>query len=88
MGAFGFYKRTWDAWADTPWQRAHTLTWEQQVRVLDRVFFYGHTEKAGPRAGKRLGPAGPWGHGCYKQIRWVQHLVCKHWDVKVRRWCR
>ena len=88
VGALGFYKRTWDAYADTPHQRAHKLTWEQQARVLDRVFFYGHTEKTGPRAGRKLYAAGPWGHGCYKRIHWIQQLVCKHGKQAVRRWCR
>lgn len=88
VGAFGFYKRTWDAYADTPHQQARRLTWEQQARVLDRVFFYGHTEKTGPRAGRKLAAAGPWGHGCYKRIHWIQELVCKHGKHAVRRWCR
>ena len=88
VGAFGFYKRTWDAFADTPHQRARELTWEQQVRILDRVFWYGHTEKSGPRAGVKQWPVGPWGHGCYKSIRWIQDLVCKHRKRAVRRWCR
>lgn len=83
VGAFGFYKRTFDAYADTPHQRAHTLTWEQQVRILDRVFFYGHTER-----GRHLYAAGPWGHGCFKQLKWIQQLVCKHPKHAVRRWCR
>lgn len=83
VGAFGFAKTTWDAYADTPHQRAHRLTWEQQARVLDRVFFYGHTEN-----GRRLAPAGPWGHGCYKKLEWVQLLVCQHGKYAVRRWCR
>ena len=88
VGAFGFAKTTFDAYADTPHQRAHTLTWEQQARILDRVFFYGHTEKKGPRAGRKLYAAGPWGHGCFKQMPWIQALVCKHKKYVVRRWCR
>lgn len=88
VAAFGFYKKTWDAYADTPWQRAHTLSWEQQARVLDRVFFYGHTERTGPRAGKKLYAAGPWGHGCFRKSTTIQHLVCKHRKWSVRRWCR
>lgn len=83
VGAFGFAKTTWNAYADTPHQQAHRLTWEQQARVLDRVFFYGHTEH-----GRRLAPAGPWGHGCFKALKWVQALVCQHAKQSVRKWCR
>lgn len=83
VGAFGFAKTTWNAYADTPHQQAHRLTWEQQVRVLDRVFFYGHTER-----GRRLAPAGPWGHGCFRAMPQIQRLVCQHGKHAVRRWCR
>ena len=83
VGAFGFYKQTWNAYADTPWQAAHKLTWQQQVRVLDRVFFYGHTEN-----GRKLYAAGPWGHGCFRKLRHIQVLVCKHPKYAIRRWCR
>lgn len=83
VGAFGHYRRTWDLFADTPNRRAHRLTWEQQARVLDRTFWYGHTEN-----GRRQWPVGPWGHGCFKKIHWIQDLVCKHGKHAVRRWCR
>lgn len=88
VGAFGHYRRTWDLFADTPNKRAHQLTWEQQARVLDRTFWYGHTPTRGPKAGRRQWPVGPWGHGCYKRIHWIQELVCKHRKHTVRRWCR
>lgn len=83
VGAFGFYRRTWDAYADTPSSKAHRLSWEQQARVLDRVFFFGHTEH-----GRRLAAAGPWGHGCFKRLAWIQQLVCHAKKHSIRRWCR
>ena len=83
VGAFGFYRRTWDLFADTPARKAPTLTWEQQARVLDRIFFFGHTEN-----GRKQWAVGPWGHGCYKSLEWVQNLVCRSGKHSVRRWCR
>lgn len=79
VGAFGFYRRTWDMFADTPHKRAPTLTFEQQALVLDRAFWRGWRDQ----------PAvGPWGHGCYKKLPHTQRAVCKHNNPKVRRWCR
>lgn len=79
VGAFGFYRGTWDMFADTPNRRAPRLTWRQQALVLDRAFFFGHGTQA---------PVGPWGHGCYKKLRHAQEAVCKHKNHKIRRWCR
>ena len=79
VGAFGFYRGTWDMFADTPNRRAPRLTWRQQALVLDRAFFFGHGTQA---------PVGPWGHGCYKKLRHAQEAVCKHKNQKIRRWCR
>ena len=88
VGAFGWAKTTFALFADTPHQRAHTLTWEQQVRILDRTFWYGHTPKRGPRAGIKQWAVGPWGHGCFRKLRHIQVLVCKHPKHAIRRWCR
>ena len=83
VGAFGFYRRTWDLFADTPNRRAPRLTWDQQARVLDRAFWYGHTEN-----GRKQWPVGPWGHGCFKKLPHTQEAVCKHKNHKIHRWCR
>jgi hypothetical protein len=83
VGAFGFYRRTWDLFADTPARKATRLTFNQQARVLDRAFWYGHTER-----GRFQHPVGPWGHGCYKMSKSAQQAVCNHRKHQVRRWCR
>jgi hypothetical protein len=83
VGAFGFYRRTWDLFADTPNRRAPRLTFNQQARVLDRAFWYGHTER-----GRKQWPVGPWGHGCFKMSKSAQQAVCTHRKHQVRRWCR
>ena len=84
VGAFGWARSTFDLFADTPASRAHTLTWEQQVRVLDRTFFFGYTRPDGTRQFA----VGPWGHGCFKRLEWVQALVCRAGKHSIRRWCR
>jgi len=86
--AFGFYKRTFDLFADTPHQAAHKLTWNQQARVLERAFFYGWRKPDG----SKQWPVGPYGHACWKKL-WakdatLRHLVCYHRKHQVRRWCR
>lgn len=83
VGAFGFYRRTWDLFADTPNRRAPQLSFAAQARVLDRAFWWGHTEN-----GRRQYPVGPWGHGCFKKLEHTQQAVCKHKNHKIRRWCR
>ena len=83
VGAFGFYRRTFDLFADTPNRYGHRLTFNQQARVLDRAFWYGHTER-----GRKQWPVGPWGHGCFKKSASAQAAVCNHRKQQVRRWCR
>jgi len=79
VGAFGFYRRTWDMFADTPNRRGHRLNFSQQATVLDRAFWRGWRNQ----------PAvGPWGHGCFKKLPHTQEAVCKHPNRKIRRWCR
>ena len=87
VGAFGFYRRTWNLFADTSDRAAHKLTWAQQARVAERAFFYGHT-----KGDRKQWPVGPYGHGCWKKL-WVKdpglrHTVCYHRKHQVRRWCR
>ena len=87
VGAFGFARSTWDLFADTPNSQAHTLTFAQQARVLDRAFFFGHIER-----GRKQWPVGPYGHGCFKHY-WRTSLelrsqVCNNAKQSVRRWCR
>jgi hypothetical protein len=83
VGAFGFYRRTWDLFADTPNRRAPKLTFNQQARVMDRAFWYGHTKN-----GRKQWPVGPWGHGCFKMSKSAQQAVCNHRKHQVHRWCR
>jgi hypothetical protein len=83
VGAFGFYRRTWDLFADTPNRKAKTLTFNQQARIMDRAFWYGHTKN-----GHKQYPVGPWGHGCFKKSPKAQRAVCTHAKQQVRRWCR
>jgi len=79
VGAFGFYRGTWDMFADTPNRRGHRLNFSQQATVLDRAFWRGWRNQ----------PAvGPWGHGCFKKLPHTQEAVCKHPNRKIRRWCR
>ncbi len=83
VGAFGFYRRTWNLFSHTPDKRAPQLTWRQQARVLDRAFWFGHTER-----NRFQWPVGPWGHGCFKKLKHTQEAVCKHPNRKIRKWCR
>lgn len=85
--AWGLYRRTFELFADTPARRAGRLTWVQQARVVDRVFWFGHTER-----GRKQWAVGPWGHGCFKRL-WresveLRHRVCHNARDRVRRWCR
>ena len=87
VGAFGFARSTWDLFADTPNSQAHTLTFAQQARVLDRAFFFGHTER-----GRKQWPVGAYGHGCWKHY-WrhsqeLRSLVCNNAKQAVRKQCR
>ena len=83
VGAFGFSRRTWDLFADTPNSQAHTLTFAQQARVLDRAFWFGHIE-----SGRKQWAVGPWGHGCYKGSQSAQEAVCASQNRWVRKWAR
>lgn len=88
VGAFGFYRRTWNLFADTSDRAAHKLTWAQQARVADRAFWYGWRKPDG----SKQWPVGPFGHGCFKKL-WakdakLRHTVCYHRKHQVRRWCR
>ena len=87
VGAFGFARSTWDLFADTPNSQAHTLTFAQQARVLDRAFFFGHTER-----GRKQYAVGAYGHGCWKyywkQSAELRSLVCNNGKVQVRKQCR
>ena len=83
VSAWGFYRGTWDMFADTPARRAYRLSWDQQARVVDRAFWFGW--------GKQYA-VGPWGHGCFKGM-WkrdakLRHTVCNNRKQQVRRWCR
>lgn len=87
VGAFGFARSTFDLFADTPNSQAHTLTFAQQARVLDRAFFFGHTER-----GRKQYPVGAYGHGCWKHY-WatsteLRTLVCNNAKEQVRKQCR
>lgn len=87
VSAWGFYRRTWDLFADTPASQAWRLSWDQQARVVDRAFWFGHEEH-----GRFQWAVGPWGHGCFKAL-WkrdakLRHTVCHNRKQKVRRWCR
>ena len=73
--------------ADAPDTRAPRMTYAQQARVLDRAFFFGHTEH-----GRKQWPVGAWGHGCWKRL-WktratLRHAVCNNRKQQVRRQCR
>lgn len=87
VSAWGLYRRTWDLFADTPASQAWRLTWEQQARVVDRTFWFGHTEH-----GRKQWAVGPFGHGCFKAM-WhkngaLRAKVCQNARIQVRRWCR
>lgn len=87
VSAFGVARQTWNLYADTPHQEAHKLTWNQQARVLDRVFWFGHVE-----AGRKQWAVGPYGHGCFRAL-WrssveLRTRVCHNARERVRRWCR
>lgn len=88
VSAWGFYKGTWRLFSDTPVHRVKHLTWEQQARVVDRAFWFGHTK----RNGKRNGAVGPYGHGCFKyhyaKDANLRARVCNNRKQQVRRWCR
>jgi len=88
VGAFGFYRRTWNLFADTSDRAAHKLTWNQQARVAERAFWYGWRKPDG----SKQWPVGPFGHGCFKKL-WAQDadlrkVVCYNRKHQVRRWCR
>lgn len=83
VGAYGFTKTVWGWYSSTPARKAHTLTFAQQSRVLDRAFFFGYKSRAA---------VGPWGHGCWKRLWLTNHelrvSVCNNGKRQVRRWCR
>ena len=85
--AFGMTRAVFEMFADAPASRAPRMTYAQQARVLDRAFFFGHTEH-----GHKQWPVGAWGHGCWKQL-WkvrasLRHAVCNNGKQQVRRQCR
>ena len=87
VSAFGMTRRVWNDFADAPDTKAHTMTYAQQARVLDRVFWFGHIEH-----GRKKWAVGPWGHGCFKHF-WrisseLRTAVCNNGKQAVRRWCR
>lgn len=88
VSAWGFYKGTWRLFSDTPVHRVKHLSWEQQARVVDRAFWFGHTK----RNGKHNTAVGPFGHGCfqllYRTDANVRTRVCNNRKQQVRRWCR
>ena len=83
VSAFGIYRRTWDTWADTPARKAHTLSFAQQARVVDRIAFYGHTER-----GKKWWPVGPWGWGCLRLRPSLRYGLCHATATVVQKWKR
>lgn len=88
VGAFGFYRRTWNLFADTPDRRAHALTWKQQAKIAERAFWYGWKKDDG----SKQWPVGPFGHACFRKL-WVKdaglrRIVCYNRKQVVRRWCR
>jgi len=87
VSAWGFYKGTWRLFSDTPAHRVKHLSWDQQARVVDRAFWFGHT-----RNGRKQWPVGPFGHGCFKKFYRedanLRTRVCNNRKQQVRRWCR
>jgi hypothetical protein len=84
--AFGMTRHVWNMFADAHDSKAPRMTYAQQARVLDRVFFYGHTER-----GRKQWPVGPWGHACFKHLyktTKLRTLVCHNHKQAIRRWCR
>lgn len=84
VSAFGIYRRTWDLYADTPNRRATTLDFAAQARVVDRIAFFGHTEK-----GRKQWPVGPWGFGSIRHnCNDLQQAICDSTNPHVRPWRR
>ena len=87
VSAWGFYKGTWRLFSDTPVHRVKHLSWDQQARVVDRAFWFGHT-----RNGRKQWPVGPFGHGCFKKFYRddanLRTRICNNRKQQVRRWCR
>ena len=87
VSAWGFYKGTWRLFSDTPVHRVKLLSWDQQARVVDRAFWFGHT-----RNGRKQWPVGPFGHGCFKKFYRedanLRTRICNNRKQQVRRWCR
>lgn len=55
-GYFGIHRQTWRRWANS--DSARGLTFAAQARVVDRIAWYGHTER-----GEFVFPVGPYGWG-------------------------
>jgi hypothetical protein len=87
VSAWGFAKTTWRMFSDTPVHRVKLLSWDQQARVVDRAFWFGHT-----RNGRKQWPVGPFGHGCFKKFYRedanLRTRICNNRKQQVRRWCR
>ena len=87
VSAWGFAKGTWRMFSDTPVHRVKHLSWDQQARVVDRAFWFGHT-----RNGRKQWAVGPFGHGCFKKFYRedanLRTRVCNNRKQQVRRWCR
>lgn len=81
--AFGMTRHAFNLYADTHPSRAHTLTFAQQARVVDRLAWFGHTEN-----GRKQWPVGPWGWGCLKNSPKLRMVLCRSTHPKVQKWKR
>ena len=81
--AFGMTRHAFSLYADTHPSRAHTLTFAQQARVVDRLAWFGHTEN-----GRKQWPVGPWGWGCLKNTPKLRMVLCRSTHPRVQKWKR
>ena len=81
-GYFGIHRQTWRRWADSPSARGKTFA--AQARVVDRIAWFGHTER-----GERVWPVGPYGWGSIKaNCRNLATRLCHSRHPIVRRKAR
>ncbi len=81
--AFGMTRHAFSLYADTHPSRAHTLTFAQQARVVDRLAWFGHTEN-----GRKQWPVGPWGWSCLKNTPKLRMVLCRSTHPRVQKWKR
>lgn len=80
--AFGMTRHAFSLFADTDPRWAYKLSFEKQAVIVDRLAWYGHTEK-----GRKQWPVGPWGWGAIRSnCNNLATRLCQSKSPVVQRW--